>query len=60
MLLPGDGIKISPDVEELVNYVDEQATTFICQQYIHPPLLLTEKRKFDIRYLLPHTLFFNM
>ncbi|MCB4774811.1 MAG: tubulin--tyrosine ligase family protein [Sulfurovum sp.] len=45
----GDGIKISKDIEDLISYVDEQDTAFVCQRYIHPPLLLSHRRKFDIR-----------
>ena len=45
----GEGIKISPDVLELVNFIDQQTQSFVIQRYIENPLLLEEDRKFDIR-----------
>ncbi|XP_061174345.1 tubulin--tyrosine ligase-like [Saccostrea echinata] len=45
----GEGIKISPDVSELIKFVDQQTQAFVIQRYIHNPLLLEEDRKFDIR-----------
>lgn len=45
----GEGIKISPDVSELVKFIDQQTQSFVIQRYIDNPLLLEEDRKFDIR-----------
>ncbi|XP_048733655.1 tubulin--tyrosine ligase-like isoform X2 [Ostrea edulis] len=47
----GEGIKISPDVSELVHFIDHQTQAFVIQRYIDNPLLLEGGRKFDIRYL---------
>ncbi|KAL8579922.1 hypothetical protein ACOMHN_065820 [Nucella lapillus] len=56
----GEGIRISRSVDELIDYVDEQTTAFVCQQYIHPPLLLAERRKFDIRCWVLVDVFYNV
>ncbi|XP_052274880.1 tubulin--tyrosine ligase-like isoform X2 [Dreissena polymorpha] len=45
----GDGIKISDNVEELLQYVDSHDRAFVIQRYIRHPLLLGGTRKFDIR-----------
>ncbi|XP_046349218.2 tubulin--tyrosine ligase-like [Haliotis rufescens] len=45
----GDGIRISSDVESLVQMVDSQKKAYVIQQYIDSPLLLSGGRKFDIR-----------
>ncbi|KAK7103151.1 tubulin--tyrosine ligase-like [Littorina saxatilis] len=56
----GEGILISRDVEELISYVDDQPKAFVCQRYIHPPLLLSHRRKFDIRCWVLVDLFYNV
>lgn len=49
LFILGEGIKISPDVSELVKFIDQQTQSFVIQRYIDNPLLLEEDRKFDIR-----------
>ncbi|KAK7466611.1 hypothetical protein BaRGS_00037268 [Batillaria attramentaria] len=56
----GEGIKISPDVEQLIQYVDDQSGAYICQLYIDRPLLLSHGRKFDIRCWVLLDLFYNV
>lgn len=45
----GDGIKISSDLEELLDYIDDQDKAYVIQRYINRPCLLGGDRKFDIR-----------
>ncbi|KAL5009374.1 hypothetical protein ScPMuIL_014955 [Solemya velum] len=45
----GEGIKISSDVEDLLQFVDSQKQAFVIQKYITNPFLLDGGRKFDIR-----------
>ncbi|XP_050405048.1 tubulin--tyrosine ligase [Patella vulgata] len=45
----GDDIMISNDVEELIQYIDNQKQAYIIQKYINNPFLLNHQRKFDIR-----------
>ena len=52
LLVTGDGIKISEDIEELLDHVDSEDTAFVIQRYIDNPFLLEGGRKFDIRYSL--------
>lgn len=53
----GKDIFISDNIEEIVDFVDEQTQGFVVQKYIENPLLLDKNRKFDIRcwVLLDHT-----
>ena len=55
ILVSGDGIKISEDIEELLDHVDREDTAFVIQRYIDNPFLLEGGRKFDIRYILEKT-----
>ncbi|KAL4238121.1 hypothetical protein ACF0H5_002833 [Mactra antiquata] len=45
----GEGIKISDDINNLLDFVDQQDKAFVIQRYINNPFLLEGKRKFDIR-----------
>ncbi|XP_021375114.1 tubulin--tyrosine ligase-like isoform X2 [Mizuhopecten yessoensis] len=45
----GEGIMISSNPKELIEFVDKQTQGFIVQRYINNPYLLTGDRKFDIR-----------
>ncbi|KAK3093980.1 hypothetical protein FSP39_022454 [Pinctada imbricata] len=45
----GEGIQISSNAEELVQFVDEQTQAYVIQRYVMNPLLLEGGRKFDIR-----------
>ncbi|XP_033733731.1 tubulin--tyrosine ligase-like [Pecten maximus] len=45
----GEGIMISSNPEELIQFVDTQTQGFIVQRYIDNPYLLKGDRKFDIR-----------
>ncbi|KAK6181637.1 hypothetical protein SNE40_009457 [Patella caerulea] len=45
----GDDIMISNEVEELIQYIDNQKHAYIIQKYINNPFLLNHQRKFDIR-----------
>ena len=54
-MVSGDGIKISEDIDELLDHVDREDTAFVIQRYIDNPFLLEGGRKFDIRYILEKT-----
>lgn len=45
----GNGILLSKDIAEIVDFVDNAKTVYVVQQYIDRPLLLQGHRKFDIR-----------
>lgn len=45
----GDGIKISEDIDELLQHVDQVEMAFVVQRYVDQPFLLEGGRKFDIR-----------
>lgn len=45
----GEGIMISDQPEELIDFIDAQTQSFIIQRYIENPYLLEGDRKFDIR-----------
>ncbi|ESO94229.1 hypothetical protein LOTGIDRAFT_118802 [Lottia gigantea] len=45
----GDGIKISNNIQDLLDHIDHQHQSYIIQKYLHNPFLLNHRRKFDIR-----------
>ncbi|XP_070576734.1 tubulin--tyrosine ligase-like isoform X2 [Ptychodera flava] len=53
----GEGILISDNAEELINFIDCQTRAHVIQKYIEKPMLLDGSRKFDIRcwVLLDHS-----
>ncbi|KAK2140655.1 hypothetical protein LSH36_1284g00062 [Paralvinella palmiformis] len=52
----GEGIFLSTNYHDIVTTIDAQSHVYVVQRYIDDPLLLTGKRKFDIRcwVLLDH------
>ncbi|XP_006825271.1 tubulin--tyrosine ligase-like [Saccoglossus kowalevskii] len=52
----GEGILISDNPQQLIDYIDEQKQSHVIQKYLEKPLLLNGDRKFDIRcwVLLDH------
>ena len=48
-VIAGDGIKISEDIDELLQHVDQVEMAFVVQRYVDQPFLLEGGRKFDIR-----------
>lgn len=48
--MPGEGILISSEAAELLDFIDEQGQVHVIQKYLEKPLLLEPgHRKFDIR-----------
>lgn len=48
--VPGEGILISSEASELLDFIDEQGQVHVIQKYLEKPLLLEPgHRKFDIR-----------
>ncbi|EDV29149.1 uncharacterized protein TRIADDRAFT_52733 [Trichoplax adhaerens] len=52
----GEGIMISDDIDQLIQFVDNSNQSHVIQKYVENPMLLTGERKFDIRcwVLLDH------
>ena len=49
-LVPGAGILISHDANQLLEFIDNQGQVHVIQKYLERPLLLQPgNRKFDIR-----------
>lgn len=49
--LLGEGILISSEATELLDFIDNQGQVHVIQKYLEKPLLLEPgHRKFDIRY----------
>lgn len=46
----GEDIKISEDIQEILDFVNSTSKSHVVQQYLQAPLLLPGDRKFDIRY----------
>lgn len=52
-VLSGEGILISSEATELLDFIDNQGQVHVIQKYLERPLLLEPgHRKFDIRYSL--------
>ena len=53
VLVAGEGILVSADATELLQFIDKSRHAHILQKYIEQPLLLPGNRKFDIRWYIP-------